>query len=183
MRSWRWYFKVLFALLVAAFAYWVWPTPWQTEKVRGDTMRVNRVTGAAQVLRVYGWDDVWRPLPGGPEGPQGDRAAEAISIVKEEPAERWFAEPHYAESVEDWLRRMGQETKGYHGVMKWSAEKQADGLYIVYFRVQPPSAKTPGLGWEVDVENRVVRYINDDSGLRKHYGFPSQRRNVFEGAP
>ena len=29
MRSWRWYSKVLLALLVAAFAYWVWPTPYQ----------------------------------------------------------------------------------------------------------------------------------------------------------
>ncbi len=29
MRTWRWYSKVLFALLVAAFAYFVWPTPWR----------------------------------------------------------------------------------------------------------------------------------------------------------
>ena len=28
MRHWRWYSKLLFALLVAAFAYFVWPTPW-----------------------------------------------------------------------------------------------------------------------------------------------------------
>jgi hypothetical protein len=29
MRTWRWYSKLLFALLVAAFAYFVWPTPWR----------------------------------------------------------------------------------------------------------------------------------------------------------
>jgi len=29
MRTWRWYSKVLLGLLILAFAYYVWPTPWQ----------------------------------------------------------------------------------------------------------------------------------------------------------
>jgi hypothetical protein len=52
MRQWRWYSKVLFALLVAAFAYWVWPTPWRYEKVQrwGEEtlIRVNRFTGQSR---------------------------------------------------------------------------------------------------------------------------------------
>ncbi len=50
MRNWRWYSKVLFALLVAAFAYWVWPTPW-TAYAHVDTqlVRQNRFTGRVQV--------------------------------------------------------------------------------------------------------------------------------------
>ena len=38
MRSWRWYSKVLFALLVAAFAYWVWPTPWRYYTLENGTL-------------------------------------------------------------------------------------------------------------------------------------------------
>ena len=52
MRSWRWYSKVLFALMVAAFAYWVWPTPWRyyAAGVGGGVMlfRENRFTGRTQ---------------------------------------------------------------------------------------------------------------------------------------
>jgi hypothetical protein len=80
MRSWRWYSKLLFALLVAAFAYWVWPTPWQyfildrpgvfgnagpmlygtdmspVAGAPGGTfiVRVHRVTGRAYTLSVKG---------------------------------------------------------------------------------------------------------------------------------
>ena len=59
MRSWRWYSKVLFALLVAAFAYWVWPTPWEYvpppsgEQNRGVVaVRVNRFTGRTRLVAV-----------------------------------------------------------------------------------------------------------------------------------
>ena len=30
MKHWRWYSKVLLALALLAFAYWVWPTPWSS---------------------------------------------------------------------------------------------------------------------------------------------------------
>jgi len=57
MRTWRWYSKVLFALLVAAFAYWVWPTPWRYEIVWGGEalIRVNRFTGSAYEYDSKGW--------------------------------------------------------------------------------------------------------------------------------
>jgi hypothetical protein len=67
MRSWRWYSKVLFALLVAAFAYWVWPTPWQYgqehEGIRGRSviypLRMQRISGRTQLFsRKRGWEDI-----------------------------------------------------------------------------------------------------------------------------
>ena len=70
MRSWRWYSKVLFALLVVAYAYWVWPTPWRDEgyvtNPSGVQMevRLRRITGRAQFLSYYGWEDQQpRPRP------------------------------------------------------------------------------------------------------------------------
>ncbi len=57
MRQWRWYSKVLFAILVAAFAYWVWPTPWVTYSGSSEIRRVHRVTGRYQVLMRLGWRD------------------------------------------------------------------------------------------------------------------------------
>jgi hypothetical protein len=61
MRSWRWYSKVLFALLAAAFAYWVWPTPWRYDHWEGGgAIRTHRVTGRMQVLRDSGWVDLRR---------------------------------------------------------------------------------------------------------------------------
>ena len=80
MRAWRWHSKVLFALLVAAFAYSVWPTPWRyftverpgqfgggrlLDDVRvgapGGTalVRVNRFTGSAYVYESESTG--WRP--------------------------------------------------------------------------------------------------------------------------
>jgi len=50
MRSWRWYSKVLFALLVAAFAYSVWPTPWMYGLDGTPPRRVNRLTGQVEYL-------------------------------------------------------------------------------------------------------------------------------------
>ena len=54
MRTWRWYSKLLFALVVAAFAYCVWPTPWMYYPVSATTIRtlglhrVNRMTGRVE---------------------------------------------------------------------------------------------------------------------------------------
>lgn len=51
MRTWRWYSKLLPALLLAAFAYWVWPTAWEHYRDEGVNVRVNRFTGKAEFLR------------------------------------------------------------------------------------------------------------------------------------
>jgi len=51
MQRWRWYSKVLFALLVAAFAYFVWPTPYvYLPGPEGVPVRVNRFTGSSHYL-------------------------------------------------------------------------------------------------------------------------------------
>ena len=57
MRTWRWYSKVLFAILAAAFAYYVWPTPWHYfDGYPGiHERRVHRVTERAQILYPGGW--------------------------------------------------------------------------------------------------------------------------------
>jgi len=70
MRSWRWYSKLLFALLVAAFAYFVWPTQWRgfhaafspnSDSVHLTLMvRENRFTGRVQCRFLPGstrWAD------------------------------------------------------------------------------------------------------------------------------
>ena len=58
MRTWRWYSKVLFALLVAAFAYWVWPTPWRWEETNTGLYRLNRFTGRVERMGLQGdWHD------------------------------------------------------------------------------------------------------------------------------
>jgi hypothetical protein len=89
---WRWYSKLLLALLVAAFAYFVWPTPWmyftvpsgsgyhQTDELlrlvgtygeegrvvsaEGSAVivRVHRITGSAQTLAQGVWSDHLRVL-------------------------------------------------------------------------------------------------------------------------
>jgi len=57
VQHWKWYSKVALALLVAAFAYWVWPTAWVTWRVGDTWLRVNRLTARVQVLDVDrgGW--------------------------------------------------------------------------------------------------------------------------------
>jgi len=56
MRTWRWYSKALFALLVAAFAYFVWPTPRRYTKGPGGIMlRVNRFTQRVDKYHSLGW--------------------------------------------------------------------------------------------------------------------------------
>ena len=74
MRTWRWYSKALFALLVAAFAYFVWPTPWRYFTARtdmpeiGTSWREHRVTGRLQLFAPLvssaehrPWVDVYSP--------------------------------------------------------------------------------------------------------------------------
>jgi len=57
MRSWRWYSKLLLALLVVAFAYFVWPTPWRYEHrgTENSLVRINRLTDEVQILILDGW--------------------------------------------------------------------------------------------------------------------------------
>jgi hypothetical protein len=38
MRAWRWYSKVLLALLAVAFGYLVWPTPWRYYTLDNGTL-------------------------------------------------------------------------------------------------------------------------------------------------
>jgi len=63
MRHWRWYSKVLLGLVLAAFAYWVWPTPWRYDHLGYEgghrvPVRTHRVTGHEQVLWHRGWSDL-----------------------------------------------------------------------------------------------------------------------------
>jgi len=51
MREWRWYSKLLFALLVAAFAYWVWPTPHFYVVASPYILQFNRFTGESHLIR------------------------------------------------------------------------------------------------------------------------------------
>ena len=61
MRNWRWSSKMSFALLVAAFAYWVWPTPWAYSGSQDGEMltRRNRITGRVE-FKLVGYDKHWR---------------------------------------------------------------------------------------------------------------------------
>lgn len=47
MGKWRWYSKLLLALVLAAFAYFVWPTPYSWYPVERSRYMIqrNRVTG------------------------------------------------------------------------------------------------------------------------------------------
>ena len=55
MRSWKWYSKLGLALAVTAFAWFVWPTPWQYSDTRH--IRWHRVTGQMQQWGNRGWID------------------------------------------------------------------------------------------------------------------------------
>jgi hypothetical protein len=127
---------------------------------RGGAYLVNRFTG--------------RRFPVGRREPEVklDPATEAIDLVKLERADRFFADGD-SESVDDYVRRMAEEARGRVRTLGWEAEREPDGLYVVTFRAQRPGTKVPtrGLGWEVDVEHRIVRFINDDPELAKYYGF------------
>jgi hypothetical protein len=119
-----------------------------------------------------------------------DPAAEAIDLVKREGASRFFSDAGAAglrpsaripisviaslneETVEQYLGEMARNAKGRVRTIGWKADRQPDGLFVVSFRAERPGrAHTKGLGWEVDVQNRIVRFINDDPELARHYGF------------
>ena len=56
MRRWRSY--ALAAVLVAAFAYWVWPTPWayhRATSIPPTITRHHRLFGTKQSLTDHGW--------------------------------------------------------------------------------------------------------------------------------
>ena len=56
MRTWHWYSKLALALLLAAFAYYVWPTPWRVyNRGDGEWQRVHRLTGRSEFLDDDGW--------------------------------------------------------------------------------------------------------------------------------
>jgi hypothetical protein len=63
MRHWRWYSKVLLGLVLAAFAYWVWPTPWGYDHTRLSdeecVIRLNRVTGRPHLLLLVTKGEPW----------------------------------------------------------------------------------------------------------------------------
>jgi len=62
MRTWRWYSKLLFAVFLLAFAYWVWPTPYShTTGYRGVPVRVSRITGSKQEFCQGRWLRFMRP--------------------------------------------------------------------------------------------------------------------------
>ena len=60
MRTWRWYSKVLLALVALAFAYWVWPTPYRYWNDHAWSFRVNRFTGTAQAVKAL-HGGTWEP--------------------------------------------------------------------------------------------------------------------------
>jgi hypothetical protein len=51
----RWFWPLI-ALLALAFAYLVWPSPYRYTSLGGQyPVRVNRLTGRAEMLRGDGW--------------------------------------------------------------------------------------------------------------------------------
>jgi len=90
MRSWRWYSKVLFALLLAAFTWFVWPTAWAYSGPTGSgyqggtLVRRNRITGAVQTRNVFR-DASWHSNT--PDPPKRMRLPEEILHPEEFPPE------------------------------------------------------------------------------------------------
>jgi len=76
-------------------------------------------------------------------------------------------------SVEECLVDMAANAKGRVRIIGWEAKMQPDGLYVVVFQARFGDEKRPAtrLGWEVDPENQIVRFINDDPELARRYGF------------
>ena len=50
------------AIILLAFAYFVWPTPWRwdhyTLGARTFPVKINRITGSGQMLTDSGWEDM-----------------------------------------------------------------------------------------------------------------------------
>jgi len=125
----------------------------------GDAYLVNRFTGKAFPV-----------IPREPEA-MPDPAAEAISLVKSAQASEYFDFATHFQTVEDCVRGLQSEQKGLVPPLGWTAEKQPSGLYVVYAGGRHADKVARAFGWEVDVANRIVRFINDDPELAKHYGF------------
>jgi hypothetical protein len=144
----------------------------------GKAYIVNRFTGRAYPLV---------PPPQAPEqsiSPRRDPAAEAIDLVKREPASKWFRfdaaeglqwmSATDTESVEDYYQRVLGHPGAIEGRMRvlgWKADRQPDGLYVVSLPLDLKGKIKKGIGWEVDTEHHIVRAIGRDSELAKHYGF------------
>lgn len=52
---------IITVVLIGLFAYFVWPTSWQTYQERGSfgevaVLRSNRFTGQVQELHPWGWE-------------------------------------------------------------------------------------------------------------------------------
>jgi hypothetical protein len=58
MRTWRWYSKLLLGLLLLAFAYWVWPTPYRYWRDGFMVSRMDRLRGMVQ-----DWSGGWQDRP------------------------------------------------------------------------------------------------------------------------
>jgi len=51
--------KIVLMLIAVLFGLFVWPTKWRYDKIRSDRdyiLRINRMTGAAQILGPDGWE-------------------------------------------------------------------------------------------------------------------------------
>ena len=47
--------------LLAAFAWFVWPTPWRYARLGQQPVRTHRVTSRAELLTTAGWEVLERP--------------------------------------------------------------------------------------------------------------------------
>ena len=110
MRTWRWYSKLGFALLLAAFAYCVWPTPWryfppprnyeEFDFSEVISVRLNMLSGEVQALFVT-LPVGWRAFLWPPEQKLSSwSASEVVSLRRNHPhwsAKRylqWVGESH-----------------------------------------------------------------------------------------
>jgi hypothetical protein len=69
---------VLLGLVLAAFAYWVWPTAWRYDYMTDgeghrQVVRMHRVTARTQAVWYYGWVDLRRPVA--PRPPAASRTS------------------------------------------------------------------------------------------------------------
>ena len=125
MRSWHWYSKVLFALVLPGlFICFVWPTPWKvTVRYGEDTttlVRTNRITGIEQVWTHGHWAYplVWEVEETSRREPEPSDNAQAAPRVQREvplratPVDVSHSQPgtvsarvnQYADELEAWAR-------------------------------------------------------------------------------
>ena len=60
-RKWHWCSRLLFALLVAAFAWHVWPTPWRYWMDDTGELREHRILRRVERLTARGWGKLRTP--------------------------------------------------------------------------------------------------------------------------